>query len=181
MTPLGYIAAVTTGVLLMASTIAVHLPPLLLWNASASTPIGLYLVLPPGMLRRGDLVVVSPPPALAAFMDARRYLPLGVPLLKQVLATVGQVVCRSRDLVTVDGTTTGLALDHDHLGRPMPTWRGCRQLGQGDVFLMNRNVSDSVDGRYFGPLATSTVIGRAIPLWTDPHNTGAFRWLRQTS
>lgn len=31
---------------------------------------------------------------------------------------------------------------------------------------MNPRSADSFDGRYFGPLPASSVIGRAIPLWT---------------
>jgi type IV secretory pathway protease TraF len=60
----------------------------------------------------------------------------------------------------------GEALDRDHLGRPLPFWRGCRVVAGGDVFLMNRLSEDSLDGRYFGPLPTTTVVGWADPLWT---------------
>ena len=42
-----------------------------------------------------------------------------------------------------------------------------RVVAGGDVFLMNRHSGDSLDGRYFGPLPITTVVGRADPLWTD--------------
>jgi type IV secretory pathway protease TraF len=32
---------------------------------------------------------------------------------------------------------------------------------------MNWQSADSLDSRYFGPLPTSAVIGRAVPVWTD--------------
>jgi type IV secretory pathway protease TraF len=32
---------------------------------------------------------------------------------------------------------------------------------------MNWQSADSLDGRYFGPLPASAVIGRAVPVWTD--------------
>ena len=142
-------------------------PPRLLWNASASVPIGLYTVRPAGPLHVDELLVVMPPEPLATFLDERRYLPLGVPLLKHVLALPGQTVCRSDRTITVDGVTVGDALDRDHLGRPLPVWHGCRVVGAGNVFLMNRQSGDSLDGRYFGALPTTTVVGRADPLWTD--------------
>ena len=66
----------------------------LIWNASASAPIGFYTVAPAGDLQVADLVVALPPPAVAAFLDARSYLPIGVPLLKRVFALSGQTVCR---------------------------------------------------------------------------------------
>ena len=141
--------------------------PRLLWNASASVPIGLYAVLPASRLRVNELLVVMPPEPLATFLDERRYLPKGVPLLKHVLALPGQTVCRSDRTITVDGAAMGMALDRDHLGRPLPVWDGCRVIAGGDVFLMNRQPGDSLDGRYFGPLPTTAVVGRADPLWTD--------------
>ncbi len=31
---------------------------------------------------------------------------------------------------------------------------------------MNWQSDDSLDGRYFGPLPATSILGRAIPLWT---------------
>ncbi len=39
---------------------------------------------------------------------------------------------------------------------------------------MNWQVRDCLDGRYFGPLPASAVIGRAIPLYTDEDGDGRF-------
>jgi conjugative transfer signal peptidase TraF len=142
-----------------------HPIPLLIWNASASAPIGLYAVRSAGALRLADLVIVAPPPPLDTFLDERRYLPTGVPLIKRILALPGQTVCRSGRTITVDGTPVGEALERDHLGRPLPVWHGCRVIAAGDVFLMNRAPA-SLDGRYFGPLPATTILGRADPLWT---------------
>ncbi len=41
-------------------------------------------------------------------------------------------------------------------------------------------VRDSLDGRYFGLLATSQIIGRAVPLWTDNGGNGRFEWRAPT-
>jgi len=32
---------------------------------------------------------------------------------------------------------------------------------------MNRQSALSLDGRYFGPLPAASIVGRAIPLWTE--------------
>jgi conjugative transfer signal peptidase TraF len=157
-----YFAALGIGL-----TTLIHPVPKLIWNASASIPIGLYAVHPTGALHVTELLVVTPPEPLATFLDKRRYLPKGVPLLKRVLALPGQTVCRTGRTITVDGVATGEALDRDHLGRPLPGWQGCRVVAPGDVFLMNWQSGDSLDGRYFGPLPTTTIVGRADPLWTD--------------
>jgi len=151
-----------------ASMSAVFRPvPKLIWNASASAPIGLYALHPAGTLQIGELLVVAPPEPLATFLDERHYLPKGLPLLKHVAALPGQTVCRTGGAITVDGIATGVALGRDHLGRLLPTWQGCHVIADGEVFLMNQRASATLDGRYFGPLPTKTVVGRADPIWTE--------------
>ncbi len=147
-----------------------HPAPKLLWNASASVPIGLYAVRPALPLRVGELAVATPPTPLAQLFAARSYLPFGVPLVKRMLALPGQTVCRSGPLFTVDGAAMGAALERDRLGGALPDWQGCLVLGCGEVFLMNRTPPDSLEGRYFGPLPRATVASRADPIWTDAEN-----------
>ena len=142
-----------------------HPLPRLIWNATASVPIGLYTVHPANRLQIADLVVVRPPDALAQFLAGRGYLPDRVPMLKRVLALSGQIVCRNSRTITVDGIAMGDALDRDTRGRPLPVWQGCQRIADGEVFLMNWQSGVSFDGRYFGPLPMSTVIGRADPVW----------------
>jgi conjugative transfer signal peptidase TraF len=140
--------------------------PLYIWNASNSVPIGLYRVQPSARLTVTELVAVKPPDLLAAFLDLNGYLPIGVPMLKRVLALPGQTVCRNGLTITVDGIEVGDAQERDGRGRPLPAWHGCRVIADGDVFVMNWQSADSLDGRYFGSLPASAVIGRAVPVWT---------------
>lgn len=141
--------------------------PHYIWNASNSVPIGLYHVQPVKRFAVTELVAVQPPDLLAAFLDLNGYLPVGVPMLKRVLALSGQTVCRNGATIAVDGIDVGEARERDGRGRPLPTWRGCRVIADGDVFVMNWQSADSLDGRYFGPLPASAVIGKAVPVWTD--------------
>lgn len=140
-------------------------PPQLIWNASASVPIGLYRVQPEPEPKVSDIVVVRPPEPLVGFLSDGGYLPRGVPLLKHVAALGGQRVCRVGSAVTIDGVTVGEALSHDRRGRPLPVWQGCTVLAADQVFLFNADRPDSLDGRYFGPLSRSTIVGRAQPIW----------------
>ncbi len=140
--------------------------PWLVWNASASAPIGLYRVVP-GTPQRNDLVLVRAPDSVRALAAERRYLPANVPLVKRVVALGGDVVCLLDDAVIVDGETVARRLDRDHLGRPLPRWDGCRSLRSDEVFLLMAAVPDSFDSRYFGPVPLSAVIGRLVPLWTE--------------
>lgn len=166
MTRFGYVMTTYFALLGFAGAAIFPASPKFIWNASASVPIGLYAIRPAGTLRVTELVVVRPPSALASFLDARRYLPRGVPMLKRILALPGQTVCRIDRTITVDGIAMGEALDNDRSGRALPIWRGCRVVAGDEVFLMNWQSEDSFDGRYFGPLSASTIVGRADPLWT---------------
>ena len=140
--------------------------PSLVWNASESVPVGLYRVRPAGKLTITDLVVAMPPEPLAAFLAEGDYLPRGVPLIKRVLALPGQTICRKGRAIIVDGIEMGMAREHDSRGRPLPVWQDCRIVADGEVFLMNWDEPSSLDGRYFGALAASSIIGRAEPFWT---------------
>jgi conjugative transfer signal peptidase TraF len=163
---LALLALMLAAASVVVLTVSVRLPALLIWNASASVPIGLYAVRPAGALHLRELVVVTPPEPLASFLADRGYLPEGVPLLKHVLALPGETVCRTGRTITVDGVALGQALARDRRGRGLPRWQGCRAIPSGEVFLMNRQPEDSLDGRYFGPLPVSAIAGRADPLWT---------------
>ncbi len=163
--------AIIVGTMIASATLsiapaAIDFSPAFIWSASASVPIGLYRVLPEDHLAVTDLLVVMPPEPIAQFLADRNYLPRGIPLLKQILALPGQTVCRRRLAVMIDGIVMAMARERDHRGRPLPVWQGCRTIAEGEVFLMNWESGDSLDGRYFGPLSAASIIGRAVPLWT---------------
>lgn len=148
------------------ATIVLQPLPLYIWNASASVPIGLYRLRPVERFHVTELVAVQPPERLAIFLDLNGYLATGVPMLKRVLALPGQTVCRTGLVVSVDDIAMGAARHCDRRGRPLPKWQGCHVVGEGELFLMNWQSSDSLDGRYFGFMPASAVIGRALPVWT---------------
>ena len=147
----------------LLSTIAAEPVSHFIWNASESVPIGLYRLQPTGNLFVTQLVAVQPPEPLATFLADHRYLARGVPMLKRVLAMPGQTICRDGLAITVDNIATGEARARDSRGRPLPVWQGCRTIAE---FVMNWRSADSFDGRYFGSLPTSAIIGTAEPLWT---------------
>lgn len=180
MSRFGYVMTTYFAVMLLGILSIVSFAPKLIWNASASTPIGLYAIGAPGRLDVTDLVAVRAPEPLATFLSDGGYLPRGVPLLKHVAALPGQRVCRTGLAITVDAVPMGVALGRDRRGHALPTWQGCRVVADGELFLMNWEVRDSLDGRYFGPLPASSVIGRATPVYTDEDGDGRFVWRAPT-
>lgn len=164
----------THGVFLALGTAAVVAtivaPPLprLVWNASASAPLGLYRVEPDRALARGDMVVARVPEHVRAVAARRHYIPANVPLVKRVAAVPGDLVCAEGTQVSVNGRPLVSRLAADHLARPLPWWSGCQRLRGGALLLVMVDVPDSFDGRYFGPTRAADVVGRATPLWVTP-------------
>jgi conjugative transfer signal peptidase TraF len=147
--------------------------PRLTYNPSDSVAVGWYRIEPFGHRSASlphplsvDSIVLVPLPAEAAALAAQRgYLPTRVPLLKRVGAVSPQEVCVAGGIVRIDGVPAATVLPADRLGRPLPSWQQCRRLESGELFLLSVTNPASFDSRYFGPIAASTVIGVAHPVW----------------
>jgi conjugative transfer signal peptidase TraF len=158
----------------IVSVVALGLPksrvPLLIYNASASAPIGFYRVFPVTQLHAGDLVLAIAPQRARQLASDRGYLPNGVPLVKRVAALSGDRVCSEGRSIKINGTAVAVALAGDRAGRPLADWHGCRVLGPSEIFLLMADVIDSFDSRYFGPVKTDAVVGTLVPLWIERHS-----------
>jgi conjugative transfer signal peptidase TraF len=143
------------------------LPPrlVLLWNASASSRVGLYAVMASSHFRPGDIAVAWPPGPAGRLAAARHYLPARVPLVKRVAAVAGDQVCARRTTIFINGRRAELRRSRDRSRRPMPWWSGCKVLQQGELFLLSAGVAEAFDGRYFGVTRSSEIVGKARLLW----------------
>ena len=148
---------------------SVHERVFLVYNPTDSVPRGWYQVGSIGSaaaLQVGSIVLARLPVAAAAFAGQRRYLPNGVPILKRIGAISPQSVCVREQVVLIDGAVAATARTHDGARRPLQAWQQCRRLANGELFLLSDTNPASFDSRYFGPIATSAVLGIARPLWT---------------
>lgn len=139
-------------------------PVLLVWNASASAPIGLYRVYAGAPIRRGDMVVAWTPQPARALAASRRYVPANVPLVKRVAALPRDRVCAGGSDISINGKHTAARRRLDLAGRAMPRWTGCRRLSGGEYLLLMDSPM-SFDGRYFGVTQRKDLVGRAVLLW----------------
>jgi conjugative transfer signal peptidase TraF len=156
---------VGAAIVFVAAAMPEHRPRVL-WNASASLPVGLYLLSAPERPSVGDLVAVRLPPEHAAWAAERGYLGRSALLLKRIAALPGTEVCRLGSVIRIDGTTVATALKTDTHDRPMPVWQGCVLLAESEVFLLLAETPGSLDGRYFGPTEAASIVARARPIWT---------------
>ena len=158
-----------------AATEALAPRPRLVWNASASAPVGLYRITVRDRYAVGDLVLIRPDARTARFLSERRYVPMGTPLLKRIAALPGDTVCRDGATVRINGRAAAAALARDRRGRVLPRWSGCRTLRGGELFLLNVP-EGSLDSRYFGPVPSSGLIGAARPILTRDAPGAPLRW-----
>ena len=157
-------AITCAGIALVLASAALPPAPWLVWNASASAPIGLYAVTPRAWADVGDLVLAWPPQSYRGLAAERRYLPLNVPLVKRVAAYGGDKVCARGQRIFINDRPVATRAEADGKGRAMPMWRGCIRLHGRQLFLLNDDPR-SFDGRYFGVTEGKDLIGKATLLW----------------
>ena len=158
------IAITGAGIVILLVSAALPPTPRLVWNASASAPVGLYAVSPGAAVDPGDMVIARVPDPFRLLAAERRYLPMNVPLVKRVKAIAGDEICALGQEIFVNGRWTAERRVADGQGRPMAAWSGCIRLRGGQLFLLMDNPA-SFDGRYFGATEGRDVIGKARLLW----------------
>jgi len=153
------------GLALIALPATGILPPILLYNPSESAPLGWYRIEAIEGISRGDLVVANLPKQAAELAVQRGYLPSGIPVIKTVRALEGDRVCQADGLLQINEMPAVRALPTDKAGRPLPSpWKTCQQLQADEVLLLSDRTPDSFDGRYFGTVLKTDILGKAIPL-----------------
>jgi conjugative transfer signal peptidase TraF len=161
-------AAVVPIIGAVALSIVLPPRPRLVWNASASAPIGLYSVTLGVIVKRGDTVIAKMPATVRLLAASRRYIPADVPLVKHVGGVPGDTICAAGRTITINGRRVAIRLLSDGAGRPMPRWYGCHLMLPGELFLLSPDAPASFDGRYFGISPATDIIGTAKLLWAKP-------------
>lgn len=151
------------GCSFLAITGVETMPKKIVWNASASVPIGLYRVID-RTPKKGEIVLVWLPDWAAYLANRRHYLPQNTPAIKRISAGYSDVVCRLNFRIMVNNVQVAKAQSHDSHGRRMPIWESCFRLGEDEVFLLTDH-PNSFDGRYVGITKLSKIIGVVEPVW----------------
>jgi conjugative transfer signal peptidase TraF len=157
------------GILAMCSLVLAHpraSRTRVVYNPTASAPRGWYLIAPATEFKVNDFVLAQLPEGARRLASERRYLPSNVPLLKRIGARSPQFVCVRGRSLWIDGALAATALTHDGRGRDLAVWTGCRVLNPDELLLLSHENAASFDSRYFGPIHSINVIGKASPVWT---------------
>ena len=139
-------------------------------NLSPSLPLGLYEV---DASAATSLVEFCPAEPFGSLANARGYRHAGVcadggsPLLKPVVARLGDAVTMSPEGVLVNGQSlpNSAPRNRDTAGRPLTPWPfGTYVVKAGTLWVLSSYHPRSFDSRYFGPIAESAVLDRLRPL-----------------
>lgn len=129
--------------------------PWLLYNRSASVPIGFY-VRSNEPLELGALVSVAAATVAPDYARTRAYDDPSDRFIKRIAAVAGDHVCATSDQVVLRGEMVLRRAAYDSTGAVLPAWSECRVLREGEIFLTGDS-QDSFDGRYWGPISIDAV------------------------
>ena len=152
------------GTSLAAASIA-NFKAKFLYNPSTSAPVGFYKIDDKPFFRTGDFIAAKLPIDAELLAYERRYLPKDTPVLKTVLAVIGDEICVASTIVSINGEPVAGIQSEDALGRPMPISEGCYILQPREYFLLSTDIENSFDSRYFGPVFEDHILGVATPLF----------------
>jgi signal peptidase I len=118
-------------------------------------------------VRAGDIVVFHRPKNAPTSIESV--------LVKRVIALGGDTVALKQGHVYVNGLVqeeSYLNQDHSCYTSAPDENFAARTVPKGDVFVMGDNRCDSTDSRDFGPVPTSSIIGRAFAIIWPFHRIG---------
>lgn len=141
-------------------------------NVSSSLPFGIYLIKNDNSApQKGDLVLSCIPSLYASLAFERGYLTSGkchnkiAPVGKYVAATAGDKVETTPQGIYINKKLikNSKAQTTDANRRKMFTQNINRTLRKNEIFLLNEK-ENSFDGRYFGIISTTYIVGKLKPL-----------------
>lgn len=137
-----------------------------------SLPHGIYIHAS-GTPKMGDYAVTCLTPEIAKYGIDRGYLSRGncdtgtVPVIKIIYGLPGNHFFIEDGLLDVDGIQCPIS-NHDSQGRALKSFYKSNKivLGQGQYLLLSNYVTNSWDGRYWGPVTIRFLVK---PFWIFDH------------
>ena len=168
-------AGTTALVVATATEITIPPRPKILYNPSASAPIGYYAVSSKETLKMGDQVALYAPDWARLLADERDYLPYDYPLIKTIIGHDGDRFCGADGFVSGPNGAAITRLLRDRLDRELPSWQGCLVLSPDEYFVISAEIEAGIDygfdSRYFGPVSEDLILGRVEYLGNPAQDT----------
>ena len=135
------------------------------YSVTPSMPQGFYLIVPSKKIARYDTVEFMPPQAALDFARDLHWVPKSGFIIKYVFAIPGDEVCVRNEAIWINDKKTGKVYRFYAFGKLLPQTKICGKLADGQYLLMSTKRERSFDGRYFGPVSSRNILGRAIPIF----------------
>lgn len=146
-------------------------PYFLVYNATASQPIGFYLKSYPNSYLHNDLVLVCPVTSVAKWSVEHHIIADGMgcqysaPLLKKIVATAGDRVTVTHKGIIVNDT---LIPNTAPIARKVKQWNTFDKeflLKSGEYIVVANQNNLSFDSRYFGVVTDKNIIAKIRPIF----------------
>ena len=161
-----YLTGAAVGSLLLCRSAFLCFGPTLLLNLTPSLPKGVYKLEPVTDIKKGEIVAFRPPARVYRALGTRAWLNEEKLFIKPIGATTGDTVCNKGNVLLVNQDRELLVSHSDSQGQKLPRLEGCRTVGSREFLPISTHSPRSFDGRYFGPIPTSGIVGKATPLFT---------------
>lgn len=140
-------------------------PKVLIYNHTASVPVGWYIVIPSNNYHAGDYVVFKVPHDIQSLAVNRGWMKENDTMLKIIGAVEGDTYRAEKDSkrFLINEKYIGEIFLHDKDGRSLPTHFGEFVVGR-DEFLPISYHPFSFDGRYFGCVSVKNIKYKVIPI-----------------
>jgi len=132
------------------------------YQVSRSMPQGFYFIKPVHQLKRGDSVIFHPPTATLTFLVQQGLVPKNGILMKNVMAIPGDYVCKKNHEIWINHRYIAPVYTHGLHHQFLPSNPFCQTLAANQYLLMSTHITHSFDGRYFGSISKTQIIGQAI-------------------
>ena len=142
------------------------MPKILVYNHTASLPIGWYLILPYREYQVNDIVVFRPTEEIEELAVQRGWKQPGEPMLKQIGALENMTwQIADNGQFYIGSAYWGQVAEQDSNGRPLPKLCGTYTVPHGNFLPVVKNPG-SFDGRYYGTMPLNNILYSVVPLIT---------------
>lgn len=151
-------------VVLTTEVVFAYVVPPIFLNRTLSAPRGLYLLSKEFRLQRNELVIFSFPSNLKPYLTQYPWLK-EVSQLKTIGALPGDTYCVVKGELVVEGDAVGKVYTKDNRERALPHLSGCSTVKPNNFLPLSVNKEGSFDGRNYGEVSQSLIMGKARPLF----------------
>lgn len=136
----------------------------LTYQETASMPIGWYLQTPINKVKKEDVVIVNLNQNWQQYLVRHHWIGKNMTLMKHVFAIPGDTVCIKHQHLLINGRKVVKIYKYYAKNKPLPQWHFCGRVPNNQYLLLSTLSLRSFDGRYFGLIQRSSIIGKGIKL-----------------